>query len=181
MLYVSAFNYKDAQVLLDSSLRLAGEMRDFSTLSNCYNSIGNVELSLMDTNEARNNFKKSLQVAESHHLERQAGVTLGSLASIEKDQDSAKGMFSRAMSCLKKEAGTEEELSYILINLGNIGIVLMLAFMAYPLSFFGSNKPDRVIKAELLRFHRTQHERNLQTRQHGFDERILRVNRQANA
>jgi len=120
MLYVSAFNYKDALVLLDSSLRLAGEMHDFSTLSNCYNSIGNVELSLLDTNEARNNFKKSLQVAESHHLERQAGVTLGSLASIEKDQDSAKGMFSRAMSCLKKEAGTEEELSYILINLGNI-------------------------------------------------------------
>jgi hypothetical protein len=28
----------------------------------------------------------------------------------------------------------------------------MLAFMSYPLSFFGSNKPDRVIKAELLRF-----------------------------
>ncbi len=41
---------------------------------------------------------------------------------------------------------------WLLINLGNIGIVLMLAFMAYPLSFFGSNKPDRVIKAELLRF-----------------------------
>ncbi len=41
---------------------------------------------------------------------------------------------------------------WLLINLGNVGIVLMLAFMAYPLSFFGSNKPDRVIKAELLRF-----------------------------
>jgi LmbE family N-acetylglucosaminyl deacetylase len=34
-------------------------------------------------------------------------------------------------------------------------------------------------KGELLRFHRTQHERNLRTRQHGIDERILRVNRQA--
>lgn len=34
-------------------------------------------------------------------------------------------------------------------------------------------------KGELLRFHRTQHERNLKTRGHGIDERILRVNRQA--
>lgn len=41
---------------------------------------------------------------------------------------------------------------WVLINLGNLGIILMLAFMAYPLSFFGPNKPDRVIKAELLHF-----------------------------
>jgi len=33
-------------------------------------------------------------------------------------------------------------------------------------------------KAELLRFHRSQHQRNLATRGHGFDERILSVNRE---
>jgi LmbE family N-acetylglucosaminyl deacetylase len=33
-------------------------------------------------------------------------------------------------------------------------------------------------KGELLRCHQTQHARNLRTRRHGFDERILRVNRQ---
>jgi hypothetical protein len=33
-------------------------------------------------------------------------------------------------------------------------------------------------KAELLRNHRSQHQRNLNTRGHGFDERILRVNRE---
>ena len=32
-------------------------------------------------------------------------------------------------------------------------------------------------KGELLRFHKSQHERNLRTRNHGFDERILNVNR----
>jgi N-terminal 7TM region of histidine kinase len=41
---------------------------------------------------------------------------------------------------------------WLLINLGNIGIILMLVFMAYPLAFFGPNKPDRVIKTELLSF-----------------------------
>ena len=33
-------------------------------------------------------------------------------------------------------------------------------------------------KGELLRFHDSQHQRNLNTRGHGFDERILSVNRQ---
>ncbi|MDD5598713.1 MAG: PIG-L family deacetylase [Victivallaceae bacterium] len=32
-------------------------------------------------------------------------------------------------------------------------------------------------KAELLRHHESQHQRNLNTRGHGFDERVLRVNR----
>jgi LmbE family N-acetylglucosaminyl deacetylase len=33
-------------------------------------------------------------------------------------------------------------------------------------------------KGELLRFHQSQHQRNLNSRCHGFDERILQVNRQ---
>jgi LmbE family N-acetylglucosaminyl deacetylase len=33
-------------------------------------------------------------------------------------------------------------------------------------------------KGQLLRFHQSQHQRNLHTRGHGFDERILSVNRQ---
>ena len=36
-------------------------------------------------------------------------------------------------------------------------------------------------KAELLRSHGSQHQRNLNTRGHGFDERILRVNRESAA
>ena len=33
-------------------------------------------------------------------------------------------------------------------------------------------------KAELLRFHDSQHQRNLNTRGHGFDERVLGANRE---
>lgn len=33
-------------------------------------------------------------------------------------------------------------------------------------------------KAELLRLHQSQHQRNLNTRGHGFDERVLSINRQ---
>lgn len=40
----------------------------------------------------------------------------------------------------------------VLIILANIFVIIMLIFLSYPLSFFGSNVPDRVVKVELLRF-----------------------------
>ncbi|HYO89149.1 MAG TPA: histidine kinase N-terminal 7TM domain-containing protein [Candidatus Limnocylindrales bacterium] len=43
-------------------------------------------------------------------------------------------------------------LGLVLVNIANIFVILMLAFLAYPLSFFGSRVPDRVVKSELLRF-----------------------------
>lgn len=49
-------------------------------------------------------------------------------------------------------AEVDATLIWLLVNVGNLGIVLMLAFMAYPLAFFGPKKPDRMIKAELLSF-----------------------------
>ncbi len=49
--------------------------------------------------------------------------------------------------------GNERETTLLLVlNLANLIVMLMLIFMAYPLSFFGSEKPDRVIKAQLLEF-----------------------------
>jgi GAF domain-containing protein len=42
--------------------------------------------------------------------------------------------------------------SLLLVNIANVVVVLLLLFLAYPLSFFGSAVPDRVVKTELLRF-----------------------------
>jgi len=41
------------------------------------------------------------------------------------------------------------------------------------------DEADAQWKAELLRLHASQHQRNLNTRGHGFDERVLAINRQA--
>lgn len=43
-------------------------------------------------------------------------------------------------------------LALLLVNLANVLVILSLLLLAYPLSFFGSNIPDRVVKADLLRF-----------------------------
>jgi hypothetical protein len=50
-------------------------------------------------------------------------------------------------------AGEEYSLvGFALVNISNIVMILMLMFLAYPLSFFGSTTPDRGVKSELLRF-----------------------------
>jgi len=40
----------------------------------------------------------------------------------------------------------------IILNASNLVIMLTLIFMAYPLSFFGAQQPDRVVKSRLLEF-----------------------------
>jgi hypothetical protein len=54
---------------------------------------------------------------------------------------------------LLMEPGQEYSLpGMVLVNLANLVVILLLAFLSYPLSFFGSRVPDRVVKTELLRF-----------------------------
>jgi hypothetical protein len=51
------------------------------------------------------------------------------------------------------DLGSEQDVPLLIVlNLANLIVMLMLVFMAYPLSFFGSHKPDRVIKSQLLEF-----------------------------
>lgn len=40
----------------------------------------------------------------------------------------------------------------LLVITANLVVIAMLIFLSYPLSFFGSNKPDRIVKVELLHF-----------------------------
>jgi hypothetical protein len=55
-------------------------------------------------------------------------------------------------SLLGNLGNEREALLLIILNLANLIVMSMLIFMAYPLSFFGSEKPDRVIKSQLLEF-----------------------------
>jgi hypothetical protein len=49
--------------------------------------------------------------------------------------------------------GDEQAFSFTLLVVGaNLFVVATLIFLSYPLSFFGSNKPDRIVKVELLHF-----------------------------
>ena len=55
-------------------------------------------------------------------------------------------------SLLFTDSQSSSLLFWILVIIGNLGIALMLLFMSYPLSFFGSTIPDRLVRSELLSF-----------------------------
>jgi len=55
-------------------------------------------------------------------------------------------------SLLWKLTDERNALLLIVLNAANLIVMLMLVFMAYPLSFFGSERPDRVVKSQLLEF-----------------------------
>ncbi len=45
-----------------------------------------------------------------------------------------------------------EGILWVIFNVANLAVLAMLGFMSYPLSFFGQNKPDRIVRLELLQF-----------------------------
>ncbi len=61
--------------------------------------------------------------------------------------------YSLLLSIFLDDVGTLANVwIWVVFNIANVAVLAMLAFMAYPLSFFGTHQPDRVVKAELLQF-----------------------------
>ncbi len=61
--------------------------------------------------------------------------------------------YSLLFSILPSGLGAVPEIGlWLVFNVANLAVLGMLAFMAYPLSFFGERRPDRVVRLELLQF-----------------------------
>lgn len=79
----------------------------------------------------------------------------------------------RAMYSLLKQVVSDSGLQVAALLNRDPKTVAMRTDLYMPFS-----EPDADWKGQLLRFHDSQHQRNLSTRGHGFDERVLAVNRQ---
>lgn len=60
--------------------------------------------------------------------------------------------YSSFFASFTPEEAAPLSLLLLAFNLANLAVIAALIYLAYPLSFFGNNKPDRLIKAELLQF-----------------------------
>ncbi|MEI7663315.1 MAG: tetratricopeptide repeat protein [Bacteroidota bacterium] len=121
MIYNAAYNYKEAITLLDSSVMMAKSINDYPGISRAYNALGNINSNIHDYKSAREMYESALAVARKNNLDEQMGVALGNLAKIafEKDKKKSISLQREALKYLKNETGTEEEMAYILINMGN--------------------------------------------------------------
>jgi signal transduction histidine kinase/predicted negative regulator of RcsB-dependent stress response len=118
LLYYYASDQKMALVYLDSVIRLADRIKDYSTVSNAYNTIGNIQIDLSDSVSARKMYDSSLSIARKHSLSRQAGIAIESLAVFEKDPVVGTLMGKQAIAFLKQKPGAEEAIAHALTNLG---------------------------------------------------------------
>ncbi len=118
MIIKSGYNYQDAIQLLDSAWHIAARLKDFITVSNCLNSLGNIEAELHRDDRARLLFDSAFAVASAHRLGKQTGVAYGSIARFTKDPEEAMRLQRKALEILNPIEGAEEEKGYILINIG---------------------------------------------------------------
>ncbi len=121
MLSDAAYNYKEAILLLDSSIRLATSVNDYSGISRAYNALGNINTDIHNYEGARQMYESALRVARKNTLYQQMGVALANLAKEEFEKDNIKSVLlqKEALGYLQKVKGTEEEMAYLFINMGN--------------------------------------------------------------
>jgi two-component system, NarL family, sensor kinase len=121
MIYCAAYNYKEAITLLDSTIMLAKSVNDNPGISRAYIALGTINVNIHDFESARKMFESALEVAKKDSLYQLMGVALGNLAKVEFEKDTKKSISVQreALNYLKKVKGTEEEMAYILINMGN--------------------------------------------------------------
>jgi signal transduction histidine kinase len=119
MLYTAANNYKKSISLLDSALVCSGSIRDFATISNSLNSLGNIYLDIGESMKARKMYDSAFVIAKSESLYLQMGTALGNLAKFESDPKKSLELDKRAISCLQKSNGSNEPVASVLINMGN--------------------------------------------------------------
>lgn len=118
MLYKAAQDYKQAIVLLDSCIYYAAASRNYALLSEAYNTIGNIQYDGQDKNVAKQMYDSAYKIARQHSKYKQMGASLGNLAKFEKSLANSIKLQKEAILLLKKDKGVEEEIAFILINIG---------------------------------------------------------------
>ncbi len=117
-LYYEANDFNNSIILLDSAIRTGTALCKPAAVTAALISLGNIYLATEDYERARNMYDSSLSIALRNDLYRAAGVAFTNLAQFQQDPDSVFAYQKRAIACLQRQAGTEEELTNVEINLG---------------------------------------------------------------
>ncbi len=122
IIYSDAQDYQRAMEKLDSCTILAESIKDYSSLTDAYNLLGNIRFRINDTASAFQLYQKAFSIAQENvskdsSLYRQMGNAFSNLAKNEKDIRKSISMQQKAINYLKQTKGTEEEVAYIYINL----------------------------------------------------------------
>lgn len=119
LMQFEVFNYKEALVLFDSAMNLARKQKNYIVVANCLNELGLIEGDLNNMERSRDYLKTALELAIKYKLDIQRGVTLGNLANLSSNPDTAMKLKMSAVDILKNAKGAEKEYCSALANLAN--------------------------------------------------------------
>jgi tetratricopeptide (TPR) repeat protein len=117
LLHSSAYDFKNAMVLLDSSLRFAEAAGDYATMADGCNTMGNIRYAVSDLQGSRKWYERAYKIAGEHALTKQKGTALGNLAESEEDDEIYFRLMKEAILLLKKSYGCEFETASFLNNI----------------------------------------------------------------
>jgi signal transduction histidine kinase len=117
-LYYIAKDFKMAIVLLDSCIKFADSQKDYTTMSQAYNTLGNININIQNRDNALKMYDSANKIAVRYSIPRQIGLSLGNLALFEKDSAKEFKLEKEAIHYLVKNKGNEEGLARIYINIG---------------------------------------------------------------
>lgn len=121
IIYKEASDLRMAAIYLDSAMVSSTKEKDYEWLSNAYNALGNLELNLFDSINAKCYYDSAYAIAQRHSLKRQSGIALASLAKYDNDVDIMNEKFKMAIRVLSSEPGNEEEIALLFVNIGMNG------------------------------------------------------------
>jgi signal transduction histidine kinase len=117
-LYYIAKDFKMAIVLLDSCIKFADSQKDYTTMSQAYNTLGIINIDIQNSDNALKMYDSANKIAVRYSIPRQIGLSLGNLALFEKDPAKEFKLEKEAIRYLVKNKGNEEGLARIYINIG---------------------------------------------------------------
>ena len=118
ILYYYAFDYKNALLLLDSTIKIAIIRGNSKLLADAYNAIGNINMDIGLDSEAVKSYLKASDISRKENLYRQLGASLANLSQYEENTDVAVRYNRDAILSLSKIPGTDHEIATILGNIG---------------------------------------------------------------
>jgi signal transduction histidine kinase len=118
MFYIQAYDDKTALRLLDSTIRLSDNAKDYNLMADAYNALGTIRSAFHDSTAAEQMYQTSFTIAKTHSLYRQMGIALGNLAKDKSDTKTSINLQNEAIGYLKKAKGMDEQIATIFINIG---------------------------------------------------------------
>jgi tetratricopeptide (TPR) repeat protein len=118
LLYSSVNNFQKAMLLLDSCIILAEKINNYKVVSFAYNELGNIHYYLMDSLDSKRYYDSSYAISQKHYFIMESGITLGSLAKLEKVPEKKRELEKKAASYLQKFKSSQDALASVFINIG---------------------------------------------------------------